>query len=454
MHSCLKIDFVLQNVISRLSLSEKITLLSLSVGWHKVVLVCLRKQKCLATTEFQEGFDPWDACHEHTVSNDNIIKLGYEKLDTWNLIASWFSSLHSIYFDLSGDRNIDQHSHIFKLLLSTNAKTLKCVTIRRFQLEDEEPFSMVDSLPELKHWIAGDISVTGMDNIIKACPKIEHLRCCSEFGEWHLLPKDMKYLGTSYGEIMGLHNILKSDFVSSLETLERVLMTPVLSSMPFTFASLKRLEVVIEEDTNGCLYNLSRILINCPVLDTLKIQIRRYNNIDKESWTNVIKECPNVTDFRIFLVSYGESIKFSPWHDYVAELIGSRMKKIQNLDLGFPLSSKGFLTLEKVENLKSLRHHLYIREMLYEYDSDADALLRLLSSHFAKNMTKYEMHIPCPCQTRFIVPESFLSSIEKMESELAVKFDTSYNMSDYSKDQPHPEIIQKMVHLVTLSANK
>ena len=457
MHHCLEIDCVLRNIISRLCLVNKITLLSINVCWRKVVLVCLRKQRFLATTEYQEGFRPWNACHEHTVSNDNLIKLGYENLDTWNVIASWFPFLESIYFDLCGDEDFDRYSPVFKLLLSTNAKTLKCVSVPKHQLADEETFPMVESLPELKHLIAEETSVKGIHNIIKACPEIEHLRCWSDFNQWHLLPKGIKYLGTPYGKIMGLHNILKSDIVKSLETLEGVLMTPALSSIPFTFACLKRLDVVIEEDTNGCLYNLSRILRNCPVLEIFKIEIFCFDIIDKEFWTSVINECRNVTYFKIYLRSRGEErIEVSLWQDYIAELIESRMKKIEILDLGFALSSKGLQTLEKLEHLKSFRHHLYVKNMVYENIFNADALLRFLSCHFAKNMTKYEMLIPShyPFGEYLILPELFLSSIETMESELSVKFKTDQSLRHFRKDQPHTEKIPGMIYLTTLSADK
>ena len=186
-------------------------------------------------------------------------------------MASWFPFLESIYFDLSGcrDRDFKLYSYVFNHLVSKNGKTLKCVCVLAPPLPDDETFPIIDSLPELKHWITHRTSVKGIENIIKACPKIGHLRFSSQFSQWHLLPKGMEYLGTSHDKIMGLDNILKSDSVTSLETLERVLITPGIFLMPFTFTYLKRLEVVIEEDTNGSLYNLSCILHNCPVLEIL-----------------------------------------------------------------------------------------------------------------------------------------------------------------------------------------
>ena len=465
MHPCLEIDCVLQNIISRLSLFKRVTLLSLlSVGWRKVVLACLSKQRSLAITVYErpryytsQGFHPWNVCHEHTVSKDNLIRIRYYKSHTWKVMASWFTFLESIYFNLCGcrDRDFDLYSHVFKLLVSKNAKTLKCVSVLAPTFPGNESFPIINSLPELKHWIAGKTSVKGIDNIIKACPKLEYLKFSSQFNEWHLLPKGMKYLGTSYDKIMGLDNILKSDIVTSLETLERVLMTPVLSSIPFTFASLKLLEVVIEEDTNGCLYNLSRILRNCPVLEILKVDICWFHVIDQVSWTNVINECANVTNLKIFYSKGGERIDVSPWEDYVAELIESRMKKVETLDLDFGVSSKGFETLEKLEHLKSFSHFVYVRNTVYEYIEDAKALLRFLRCHFARKLTKYEMYFFFEEEVReeLILPSSFLSAIKKMESELSIKFKTDYRLRCFTKEA-HPENFETLIYLTTLSANK
>ena len=455
MHPCLEIDCVLQNIISRLSLFKKVTLLSLNVGWRKVVLVCLRQQRSLVTTAYQREFYPWDVCHEHTINKDNLIRIRYHKLDTWNVMVSWFPFLESICFDLRTDRDFNRYSRLFKLLLSTNAKTLKCVSVLTPSFPDQEPYPMVDSLPELKHWITYKISVKGIENIIKVCPKMQRLRCWSNFSEWHLLPKGMKHLATAplQGPIMGLDNILKSDFVPSLETLEGVLMTTVLSSIPFTFASLKRLEVVIEEDANGCLYNLSRILRNCPVLEIFKIDMFCFDVIDKESWASVINECSNVTHFKIS-GSCGTREDFPHMGDYVLELIVSGMKKIETLELGFDVSSKGLLTLEKLKYLKSFGHSFFVRRT--EYTENADALLRFFNYHFAKNMKKYEMYFKLKCsgKKKLILPESFLSSIEKMESELSVKFRIYYNLSWFRNKEPQPENFPRLIYLEELSAEK
>ena len=174
------------------------------------------------------------------------------------------------------------------------------------------------------------------------------------------------------------------------------------------------------------------------------------------SLTNIINECPNVSNFKIFHSRGREAIDVSPWEDYVAELIESRMKKIETLDLGFALSSKGLQTLEKLEHLRSFKHALYVKNMVYENIFDADALLRFLSCHFAKNMTKYEIYIPLqnPFGEYLILPESFISSSKKIESELSVKFETDQSLRHFRKDEPHPSKIPGMVYLTTLSANK
>ena len=132
------------------------------------------------------------------------------------------------------------------------------------------------------------------------------------------------------------------------------------------------------------------------------------------------------------------------------------MKKIEILDLGFALSSRGLLTLEKLENLKCFSHFLYIKKMVYEYIENADALLRFLGCHFAKNMTKYKMYIPSqyPTGECLVVPESFLSSIEKMESELSVKFNADQTLWGFVKYDAPPEKIPGIIHLTTLSAYK
>ena len=253
----------------------------------------------------------------------------------------------------------------------------------------------------------------------------------------------MKYLGTSYSEIMGLDNILKSDIVASLETLEGVLITPTLSSTPFQFAFRKRLEVKIEEDTNGSLHNLSRILHNCPTVEILKMDLFPFDVIDKESWTNVINECYNVTSFKILRSTRGR-IHVSLLEDYFAKLIESRMKKIETLDLGFTLSPKGLLALEKLENLKSFRHFVNVRETMYEYIEDAKALLSFLRCHFEKYMTKYEMCLRYNyVQKELIFPLSFLSSIQKMQSELSVDFKTCYKLGYFTGEKPPPLRISK-----------
>ena len=466
MHPCLEIHCVLENIISRLSLFHKVTLMSLvSVDWRKVVLACLSKQRSLAITEYQrprsyttQGFHAWNVCHEHTVSKNNLIRIRYYKLHTWKVMASWFPFLEYMYFDLCGcrDRHFDLYSHVFRLLVSKNAKTLKCVCVLAPTHSDNEAFPIIDTLPELEHWITHRISIKGMDNIIKACLKLEHLRFTSEFSEWHLLPKGMKYLGTPHDKVMGLDNILKSEFVSSLETLERVLITPAIFWMPLTFACLKRLEVVIEYATNRSLYNLSRILHNCPVLKILKIDICCFTIIQKKSWTNIINECRNVIYLKIFYSKGTERIDVSPWEDYVAELIESRMIKVETLDLDFGFSSKGLETLAKLEHLKSFSHFVYVRETVYEYIEDAKALLRFLRCHFAKNMTKYEMNFFSTYDVReeLILPKSFLSAIKKMESEFSIKFESDYRLRYFTKDEPHPENFETLIYLTRLSANK
>ena len=175
------------------------------------------------------------------------------------------------------------------------------------------------------------------------------------------------------------------------------------------------------------------------------------------SLTNIINECPNVSNFKIFHSRGREAIDVSPWEDYVAELIESRMKKIETLDLDFGFSSKGLLPLEKLENLKSFSHFLYVRETVSEYINDAKALLRFLRCHFTKNMTKYKMYSffsDYEVREELILPESFLSSIEKMESELSVKFTTCYRLKYFTKDKPHPENFKRLIYLTELSAEK
>ena len=460
MHSCLSMDHILCQIISKLNLSAKYGVQGVCQRWKDIATESLQLHQHLVITE--NHLSPfYSICDEHLslTKSDNLIWGKQTDLEFWQRILSLLKGVKFVYFDATTPYSI--YKAILQLLMDSCGQSLECLCIPRYNGFYDQTFPLIDSLPRLKHMILGYTTSQVTKNILFACPNLECLQSKTSFTEWQMLPKGFKKLQNHFnyfdGETFdGINNLLCSPAVQSLEVVHPILMTSEICYQSYHLSCLKTFKVIIEFDVTKCLTHLARILSFAPVLRQLTIDIRAFDDIQSQAWIKVLSECQSVTYLTVYLgePSGAEDplINVSSWQDDFAKTIASKIKQLEYLDIGFHLSSDGLRLLSQLENLKYFHHEIHIEKMSYESVFDTDALIDFLFPYFDKKLTEYGIHIPFG--EYLILKESFYDFICKMERKHFLRFRMNEVDRHYPKERVRTDKIPGMIYVTSLDVSE
>ena len=436
MHSCLSVDHILHEIISKLNLQEKFGVQGVCQRWKNIAIECLRHHEYLAMNEDPSrsySYSYYSKCDEHAslmpAKNNNLIKGKWTDLEFWKRTLSLLQGVKYIHMSLKTDESeyssFQNYRPILQLLIGFYGQSLECLCIPKYSDYSDKTFPQTHSLPRLKHLVLRNTTPQVTKNILSACPNIEYLASFTSFQKWQMLPKGFKKLrdnsnGIYNSTILGISNLLSSPAVESLEVVETILITSEICYQSYHLSCLKRFEVMMDYDVTNCLTHLARILSFAPVLCELKITIKGFAKIHSDVWINVLSECPTLTKLTIRLLKNfdgGPLINVSLFQDDFAKTIVSKIKRLKYLDIGFHLSSDGLRLLSELDNLEHFRHSVYVTHKPYDRVFDTDALIHFLSTSFGKKLTEYHF------QTGYLIlNKSFLNFIKKMETEHSITY--------------------------------
>ena len=440
-------DVIVSRILSRLTLTERFSVQGVCYFWKEVSSSCIRQQKSIVITEerycsldIEQGYS-YHECYHHCAKYDDIVSQLMTNLNFWNNILDMMPHLEVVCFRL---RNIegcrlewDKYSKVLEIVMRKTCQTLVCLNLSEYSEDRDDPFPFVHHLPRLKHFIVWKMSPFTVKNLITAAPSLESFEGYTSFTEWNLLPRGFKELNTpeecpeEWGN-RGMTNFLSSSAVSSIQTIGMMKIEREIVTENYYLPCLKNLCVQIEMDTDWCLNFLARITGMSPVLNVLIIMITAKEEISPGPWPRVLSNCCNVTKLWIELWDVG-NIRVDSWQDQVAESMGRHMKNLREVQLDFPLSSKGLRELCSLHNLEHFKHTFNAQNMQHEDVFDTDSLVEFLETHSSRKLNFYNFH---SINTEYVsLKKSFLEDVTRMEQmySLNISVDQSqYHLSSHS----------------------
>ena len=468
MDSCLSTDFILREIISKLNLREKFSAQGVCQRWKNIAIECLRHHEYLVISENPpSSFWCYGSCDEHpffdTVNKDNLIWGKQTDLKFWQRTLSLLQGVKFVYIDVAfddeGNSLFSVYKPILQLLIDSCGQLIECLRIPGHSDYDDETFPLTDSLPSLKHMLLTHTTSQVTKNILTACQNLEYLRLSTPFTGWQMLPKGLKTLHNYSEDFDGIFNLLCSPAVQSLEFLSRFVMTSEINYRPYHLSCLKRFEVTIDFDVTRCLIHLARIISFAPVLCELMIDILVFDDIQCQAWIKVLSECQTLTNLTVYLHepsgTENPRINVSSWQDDFAKTV-SKIKKLEQLSIGFHLSSDGLRLLSQLENLQYFHHEIHTENMSYDSVFDTDALVYFFSQALSKKLTSYGIYIPTAESygEYLILKESFLDFAYKIEQQYFVRLDVCQNDRHFDTERPHPEKISGMIYVTAISLSE
>ena len=367
---CLNVDYILDTILGKLPLRNKFTAQLVCRRWKHRSIVLLKQHKSVALSSRRPKRDLIEDyhCNQHPMNEENAITFDLHDMESWRRVLFFLPGIEFIFVDNIPNPDFKiryfAYRELLKYVVEMYGSRLQCLWIN-FHGYQGVDFLKTDCFPQLRHLHFLQTSDTNLVRIIKSCPRLEYLKCCTYITEWNLLPKGFKKIerdSSSYDKhLKGMINLVTG---KAAETMEEILGMELPSGVfrdNFSLPRLNTLEVWIREDTNGCLNNLARIVRFSPVLKKLLIEIESEDDIDASSWVTVIEKCSEITDLTVHLSTNSRPLKkVSVWQDAFAESVSLNMKKLKTLKLDFALSSIDLIKLSTLPELQFFHHKISI----------------------------------------------------------------------------------------------
>ena len=357
--SCLNIDHILDRILGKLPLRNKFTVQLVCQRWKHRSIVVLKQHKSVVLSCNRPGRGYIGECKEHPTHQENVITFDLYDMESWKQVLPFLPGIEFLYLDISPNVATEPSYYNYRDLLKYVVKRynsqLQCLSIPGHGEYggDLEDFLKTDCFPQMRHLHFGETSDTNLRRIIKSCPRLECLVYFTDFIKWNLLPKGFKKIDAYNAYLEGMVNLLTGQAAETIEEIVGMKLVSGVFPNHFSLPRLSTLKVCTEEDTNGCLNNLARIVRFSPVLKKLSIRIESTaGDIDASSWVKVIEECSQITDFTVQL-TWDRPLT---WQDTFAKSVSVNMKKLKTLKLDFALSPIGLRKLSSLPELQVFHH--------------------------------------------------------------------------------------------------
>ena len=254
MSTLLSNEFVLQEVVNRLPVTQKFAIQSVSHRFKRVSRQCLRRQRKLVILDqeelpanydfFKESLCQPCSVHEELTLMDAIPVPGNDAL-LLSHILNTMCNLEIVFVEKCW-------AHLNNLVFQTQKNSLSCFYAPYFFSADITDESL--KFAQLKHIHFGrnNIDHKSLEKILTCCPRLESLTfgTTPDFRKWCLLPQGFKRLLCCEIGVNSFGSLIASDAVQSLQELTLVSFTPdtFKHSTRNEFPQLQRLGIRMTEN--------------------------------------------------------------------------------------------------------------------------------------------------------------------------------------------------------------
>ena len=376
------LDDILQNIISRLTVRQCISFLSVSKSYQQVSLKCLRRQKRLMILEKRTG--KVQMCPDHPLKERETIYLFVNNLDM-KAIMSVMHSLEVVYCDVT---HTNYNISIVKLLMVNNSETLKCLTL---DTEWNDILKTLPSLsfPQLKHICFGInrriVKIETFEKILRGCQNLTSITNVEVDRHFNnsLLPTGLRRMTGRFGldHVLDFFLSGRASCLEELDTLE----IPEFMNFPdqyFELPNMKRLIVVLDDgNADNALKQLIKLVKRCHRDLELSFRVSWYEEeTSVETWNELMDLGVNITSIDV----HGTSRKKFIAGDAMIESLVSKMPGLKKLKTKL-VNAYSVRLLSSLNNLEEVSFY-YTNYFGEDNDFDASAMGDFMETSFRKEL--------------------------------------------------------------------
>ena len=415
MSTLLSNEFVLQEVVNRLPVTQKFAIQSVSRLFKRVSRICLRRQKKLVILDQKDlpaNYDFFKASlcqpcsvHDELTLMDAISFPGNDAL-LFSQLLNTMCNLEIVFVEKCC-------VHLNNLVFRTQKDSLSCFYGPYVFATDIGDESL--QFPQLQHLDFGksNIDNKSLKKILTSYPRLSSLTFGTtyKFQNWDLLPQGFKRLVCSDIPVDSFSSLIASDTVQSLEELTLVNIAPD-TLQDWTrneFPQLQRLGIRMTENIKDSFESLVKFLC-CPSRNrkrlSLFLKMYGYTGVDvlpNSTWNKLLhNQDIQILDLTIKNVNIESSIE-----EFIQDLVSS-MKQLRKIEVDFPLSDKCLLSLSSLDHLEILGMDNVAKRPYPPHQSicGTRGLMKFLNASFAKNLFHFESSFDL-----MQVPASFIQEL-------------------------------------------